>query len=451
VEFWRAALDRMRRRRNPRWTAAPPVTGWWHSFVFPSGETAAGMRGARELQSHLDRFGLPADLRGKRVLDIGAWDGWFSFEMERRGAEVVALDCWDNPRFHYAHRQFQSRVRHVVSDLFELTPASLGRFDIVLFFGVLYHLKHPLLALERVCALSKDIVCVESYVLDPDLRRARRARRDLMEFYETDELGGRADNWLAPNTRCLLSWCRTAGFARAVLHDVADHRAYVTCHRRWGMPEEGAAGAAPELLQAVHNADGGLNFSSRRDEYVSCWFRAPEARPPRRETVQPTVGDWGSAPLSVERKDADVWQCNFKLPPGLDPGIHDVRVRTSGTAFSNALPIAVDTPATAGALAIAGLCDGRSWKPGELSAVPGAVLALWARGVPANADRNNTEVLLDGRRLEIDFVGRASGGEPIQINARVPGGIAGGARAVSIRIGNTISEPAALNVVNAGR
>jgi uncharacterized protein (TIGR03437 family) len=71
--------------------------------------------------------------------------------------------------------------------------------------------------------------------------------------------------------------------------------------------------------------------------------------------------------------------------------------------------------------------------------------------VPANADRNNTEVLLDGRRLEIDFVGRASGGEPIQINARVPGGIAGGARAVSIRIGNTISEPAALNVVNAGR
>ena len=106
-------------------------------------------------QKHrIAQFPIPEDLRGKRVLDIGAWDGWFSFEMERRGAEVLAIDNWDNPRFHEVRRLLNSRVEYRQMDVYDLTPARIGRFDIVLFFGVLYHLKHPLLALERVCALT---------------------------------------------------------------------------------------------------------------------------------------------------------------------------------------------------------------------------------------------------------------------------------------------------------
>jgi len=57
------------------------------------------------------------------VLDIGAWDGWFSFEMERRGAEVLAIDNWDNPRFHEARRLLNSRVEYRQMDVFDLTPA----------------------------------------------------------------------------------------------------------------------------------------------------------------------------------------------------------------------------------------------------------------------------------------------------------------------------------------
>ncbi len=410
--------------------------GWWHSFEFPGGERIAGVRGANELRAHLARFLIPQSLAGQRVLDIGAWDGWFSFEMERRGAEVTAVDCWDNPRFRYAHERFGSRVRYLVCDVYSLTPRELGQFDLVLFFGVLYHLKHPLLALERVCALARDTVLIESHVLDRGMREARGARHALMEFYETDELAGQTDNWTAPNARCLLAMCRAAGFARATLEDVADHRAYVTCRRSWDAPE--SSEPAPVLLKAAHNLDGGINFSTSRDDYVSCWFRSPERL--KREDVCPAVGGWGAAALSLERREGDVWQVNFKLPPGLAPGFHEVTIGTSRAGFSNALRIAVDLPAEAEALAITGLCDGRSWEPGKVRLNPDGVLSLWVTGLPQNADVRNTAVVLGGRRLVVEYVGEG------QINARVPAGASPGPAEAVVRVGKTASAPAGIVV-----
>jgi hypothetical protein len=63
--------------------------------------------------------------------------------MERRVAEVTAVDCWDNPNFRFPHKQLNSNVTNCGRDVYELTPREMGYFDIVLFFGVLYHLKHP--------------------------------------------------------------------------------------------------------------------------------------------------------------------------------------------------------------------------------------------------------------------------------------------------------------------
>ena len=136
------------------WGAERWERGWWHSFELPDGTQIQGVCKLSDLQGRIAQFPIPLDLRGKRVLDIGAWDGWFSFEMERRGAEVLAIDNWDNPRFHEMHAKLDSRVEYRQMDMYELTPQRIGRFDIVLFMGVLYHLKHPLLALERVCALT---------------------------------------------------------------------------------------------------------------------------------------------------------------------------------------------------------------------------------------------------------------------------------------------------------
>ena len=69
--------------------------GWYHSLELPNGEVIQGTQSLDRLERRLSMLPIPQDLRGKRVLDIGAWDGWFSFAMERRGAEVLAADFVD--------------------------------------------------------------------------------------------------------------------------------------------------------------------------------------------------------------------------------------------------------------------------------------------------------------------------------------------------------------------
>jgi len=92
---------------------------------------------------------------------------------------------------------------------------------------VLYHVKHPLLALEIVCGLATDTVVVESFVTDGDTWKEHAEDIPTMEFYETDELGNGLDNWVGPTVGCLLALCRAAGFARVELLHAAGFNAAV--------------------------------------------------------------------------------------------------------------------------------------------------------------------------------------------------------------------------------
>src|SRR6202050_20081 len=166
------------------WDKVRSTKGWWHSFELPGGRRIDGTVDLAALKLRLAQFPIPEDLRGARVLDIGAWDGWYSFEMERRGAQVLAIDCWDNPRFHQIRSMLKSRVEYRQMDIYELSPETVGRFDIVLFMGVLYHLKHPLLALEKVCSVTTDLAAVDSFIVREEHRPGDDVeRRALMEFY----------------------------------------------------------------------------------------------------------------------------------------------------------------------------------------------------------------------------------------------------------------------------
>ncbi len=136
--------------------------GWYHSIELPTGEVIVGLQTLEQQRARLARFPIPADLSGKTVLDIGAWDGWFGFELESRGAKLTAIDVFENPRYLAARELLGSHADYRLMDICDPAVLELGSFDSVLFFGVLYHDKHPLLVLEPVCALTKDLAYLKS-------------------------------------------------------------------------------------------------------------------------------------------------------------------------------------------------------------------------------------------------------------------------------------------------
>jgi len=190
--------------------------GWYHRIALPSGTIIPGLQTIKHLQWRIAQFPVAEDLTGKRVLDIGAWDGWFTFEMERRGATVVPIDLNAGTNFRLSRELIGSHAEHHILDILDLTLQAFRQFDIVMCFGVLYHLKHPLLAIEKLYEMSSDLVLIESYVSECD----RPDSPPRMEFYETTELCGQFDNWSGPNIACLLAWCRSTGFAEVLLNSV---------------------------------------------------------------------------------------------------------------------------------------------------------------------------------------------------------------------------------------
>jgi tRNA (mo5U34)-methyltransferase len=188
---------------------------WHHSIDLGHGIVTPGQdNSARKL----GRLALPESLAGKTVLDVGAWDGFFSFEAERRGARrVLAADSyswngshdWGDKRgFNLARQVLGSKVEDMDIDVLELSPERIGTFDVVLFLGVLYHMRHPMLSVERVASVTREMVVLETAV---DMLSYRRPA---MAFYPGDELGCDATNWCGPNPAAVVGMLKAAGFRR---------------------------------------------------------------------------------------------------------------------------------------------------------------------------------------------------------------------------------------------
>ena len=393
---------------------------WYHSFELPDGTLIEGYNQLAWLHERYRRFPIPVDLTGRRVLDIGAWDGWFTFEAERHGAEVTAIDCVELPTFLEIQSKLASRAAYRILDFYELPEAGLGPFDFVFCLGILYHLKHPLLALEIVCALTTDTAIVESFVIDSATWQDHQHEVPIMEFYETDELGNQLDNWIGPSVTCLMAMCRAAGFARVVFLHTTGLHAGVACHRKWEPIPADVHRPAPELLTVANTRTFGINFSTRKEEYISCWFRAA-APAPTRDQIRLEVGDFGVPALYVKPDVDGGWMANFRLPPGLRSGWSPVRLRLADTRFGDAtLRIAIDLPLRAEALTLNGVCDAANWNAHEIKAAPGAFLSCWVTGLPENADRANTTVYLGAKKLRVEYVSAPDPAGMRQINAELP-------------------------------
>jgi len=182
----------------------------WHQRF----ELAPGVYtpGTNDMALFVDMAGFPEDLDGASVLDIGTTNGGMAFELERRGAgRVVAVDICDVSRFGFAQikQLLGSDVEYVRKTVYEL-PSFLGeKFDIVLFLGVLYHLRHPLLALDAVRSLTRDRALIETAVCDGALGTVANA--SIARFHRLDELNGDGSNWFEPSVATFTNWCRSCG------------------------------------------------------------------------------------------------------------------------------------------------------------------------------------------------------------------------------------------------
>ena len=144
---------------------------WYHSMELAPGVVTPG---EFDLRPHLAPHRLPDDLSGRRVIDVATFNGFWAFELERRGAEVVALDLsdaddldWPAARrrperdhalgegFAIAHELFDSGVERVEVSVYDVTPELVGTFDLVFCGSLLIHLKNQFLALERMRALLR--------------------------------------------------------------------------------------------------------------------------------------------------------------------------------------------------------------------------------------------------------------------------------------------------------
>jgi tRNA (mo5U34)-methyltransferase len=192
---------------------------WFHVIDLGNGVVTPGYEG--KTPHKLKTLGMPEDLTGKSVLDLCAWDGFFSFEAERRGARrVLAVDhfCWGGggwgtkAGFDLAREALGSKVEDHELDVLDVSPEKIGVFDVVLFLGVLYHMRHPLLALEKVSSVTSGMLILETHV---DLTRLHRPA---MAFYPGDELLGDPTNWCGPNESCVISMLKDVGFKTVEVH-----------------------------------------------------------------------------------------------------------------------------------------------------------------------------------------------------------------------------------------
>jgi tRNA (mo5U34)-methyltransferase len=222
---------------------------WYHTLELAPGVTTPGMFDHRP---HVSRCGLPEDLSGLRALDVGTLDGFWAFELERRGAAVTALDVEDPaqldwpPRlrergvarqaegaqlaqgggFAIAAQALGSRVERVVLSVYDATPERIGRFDLVFCGSLLIHLRDPMLALERLAGVCQgQLVLVEEY----------SRRLDLLPGLSAAEFRGNTPwmSWWRPSSRGWLDMVRCAGF-----EDVRRHSRFRLAFRaqRGGVP-----------------------------------------------------------------------------------------------------------------------------------------------------------------------------------------------------------------------
>ena len=232
---------------------------WFHNMRLRGLETAPDhfLGNYPEVKFARFRQALPADMTGKSVLDIGCNGGFYSLEMKRRGASrVLGIDTDTG---YLAQARFAAEVTGLDVEFRQMPVWEIARlgekFDLVIFMGVLYHLRHPLLALDLIHEhVAKDLLLFQS------MQRGSREVAEVAEDYEFtapapfDEPGypkmhfiehrysHDETNWWVPNRACTEAMLRSAGFA---IESQPEEEVYVCQWRPVAVPPDGPHAVYP--------------------------------------------------------------------------------------------------------------------------------------------------------------------------------------------------------------
>ncbi len=260
--------------------AVAAIPHWFHSIDFGHDIVTPGDKSPETLQKQLAELDLP-NLQGKTVLDIGAWDGFYTWTAERLGASrVVSLDhfvwmlnrekatqiqsewqkngttpipfestaAWEPDKlpgkrgYDLACKVFNSQAESYIGDYLTVDYEELGGpFDVVFYLGVLYHMRNPILALEKVAAATKEVAIIETEACLPNYF----TDETLCQFFERDELNGDFTNWWIPTEKAIVGLCRAAGFSRVKIVQGAPK-----------LPQPSTLPEANTFLQKVKRAGG---------------------------------------------------------------------------------------------------------------------------------------------------------------------------------------------------
>lgn len=219
---------------------------WFHSIDLGNGLITRGVKSVEQLAQEERVIFDPLKIKGAAVLDVGAWAGAFSFAAKRRGAaRVLATDhyVWASEifrgreAFDIANSAVGLNIEAMEIDVPQISPASVGYWDVVLFLGVLYHLPSPLEGLEAVAEVTRDCLIVETHT---DLIEYSKPA---LAYYPGATLVNDPSNFFGPNPAFVIEALKECGFSTFDTYIVGPR---LTVHA-WRNTKRRVLGDAPEV------------------------------------------------------------------------------------------------------------------------------------------------------------------------------------------------------------
>lgn len=203
---------------------------WYHRIYLGNGvytlETHGHLAHHEAVWQHI-LPGVPGDLRGASVLDVGCNAGYFCLQTKLRGAgRVLGIEFWDDflKQAEMCRQIWDLDIEYRALDAHQI-PSIQEQFDLIVFTGILYHLKNPLFVVEALGNICRDAILVESEIIPdhpencvyvrqgpPGAVRLTPVHKGMMKFVEADEINGDPTNWWVPDTECVKGMLRVAGF-----------------------------------------------------------------------------------------------------------------------------------------------------------------------------------------------------------------------------------------------